>query len=173
MNSAGIFGPKLSGKTTLAKVLAENYWTKQQLQTLCLDINGETWPKSVWATSNEDEFWQRVWQTKGQLVIVDEASSTIKRDKELIPVFTRLRHLNHKLIIIGHNGMNLLPIMREQFDTLYLFRQPEKASAIWAETFTDKRLLQASELKQYEFLFCQLYQTPKRQILKIETVQKV
>lgn len=162
MYSAGIFGPKLSGKTTLAKYLSRQYWQRHKIRSLVLDINSEQWGEQAWTTEDNDKFWDAVWKTSDSLVIVDEASSTIKRDQTLIPVFTRLRHLRHKLIVIGHNGMNLLPIMREQFDTLYLFRQPEKAAKVWAETFTQTELLEAVQLNQHEFLQTELFGKPRK-----------
>lgn len=170
MHSAGIFGPKLSGKTTLAKYLSRQYWQKHKIRSLVLDINNEQWGENAWVTDDNDKFWDAVWKTNNSLVLVDEASSTIKRDQTLIPVFTRLRHLNHKLIVIGHNGMNLLPIMREQFDTLYLFRQPEKAAKVWAETFTQTELLAAVNLQQHEFLHTQLFGKPKKMKLDLRAV---
>jgi hypothetical protein len=160
MISGGIFGPKLSGKTTLAKHLSLQYFQRYQQKTLCLDINGDQWGPHVRVTDNEETFWKEVWDTKEQLVLVDEASSTIQRDKTLIPAFTRLRHLRHRLVVIGHSGTDLLPAMRNQLDVLYLFRQPRQAAEVWAYTFADERILAASELQQYEFLFCRLYETP-------------
>lgn len=171
MMSAGVFGPKLSGKTTLAKKLSREYWVKEQRRSIILDPNAEEWGDHALVMQDEPKFWETIWQTQNDLIIVDEASTTIKRDKSLIGVFTRLRHLNHKLIVIGHNGMNLLPIMREQFDTLYLFRQPEGAAKVWSETFTQKELLvsptNVTELNQYEFVYARLYHKPRKLKLKL------
>jgi len=162
MNSAGIFGPKLSGKTTLAKALSREYFLKGKLRTLVLDPNNDDWGKQSLVFTDEEKFWPVVWQSQNCLVIVDEAAATIRRDRDLIPVFTRLRHLHHKLIVIGHSGMDLLPVMRQQFDELFLFRQPESAAKVWAETMTQKGLLQSGELKQFEFLHTKLYGTPRK-----------
>lgn len=162
MIRGGIFGISMSGKTTLAKQLCLVYWKNSGIRSFVLDLNGETWGDHCLTTDNEDEFWQRVWKTNGSLIVVDEGSSTIQRDSELIPVFTRLRHLNHKLLVIGHRGSDLLPVMREQFDTLYLFRQPEKSALIWSEVFAEPRLSEASQLNQYEYLYCRLYAKPTK-----------
>lgn len=171
MMSAGIFGPKMSGKTTLARKLSKQYWDKLKMRSIVLDINGEQWGEHALVFTDDTTFWDAVWKANHDLIIVDEASSTIKRDKSLIPVFTRMRHLNHKLIVIGHNGVNLLPIMREQFDTLYLFRQPPKAANIWAETFTQSELTRAVELNQYEFIHTELYGKPRRMKLTLTTAK--
>lgn len=167
MTNGGIFGPKLSGKTTLAKSISRQYWSQHHLRSLILDINGDTWGGQAWTTSNETEFWGAVWKTQGCLIIVDEATETINRDKELLPVFTRLRHNHHKLLVIGHSGMNLLPMMREQLDTLYLFRQPEQAAKVWSNIMADKAILACAELNQFEFLHCEIYKAPKRYKLKL------
>ena len=160
--SAGIFGPKLSGKTTLAKALSNQFWVKQRKRSLVLDPNLEQWGQHAWITDDEEKFWRVVWASQAMIIVVEESAETINRDKGLINIFTRLRHNQHVLIVIGHSGVNLLPIMREQLDTIYLFRQSEKAAAYWAETFTEKGLLAASELQQFEFLHTKLYGTPRK-----------
>ena len=167
MTSVGIFGPKLSGKTTLARALSERYWRQYKIRSLVLDPHEEQWGEQAKVFSDEDKFWLIVWKTEKCLVIVEEASATIRRERELIPVFTRLRHHNHILLVIGHSGVDLLPTMRQQLDTLFLFRQPESAAKIWAETFTQNELLQAVDLQQFEFIQTQLYKRPKRMKLKI------
>jgi hypothetical protein len=165
MTSAGIFGPKLSGKTTLAIALSKQYWETHKMRSMVFDPHCEAWGEQAWVTANEDEFWPQVWKTKSNVIIVEEAATTINRSRELIPVFTRLRHCNHKLIIVGHSGTDLLPVMRQQLDTLYLFRQPEQAAKIWANTFADERILAATTLRQYEFLWCQMYGDPVKKRL--------
>lgn len=161
----GIFGPKLSGKTTLAKRISAEYWRTKRMRSIVLDLNGEQWHNGAWVTANEIQFWDAVWKLQNCLVVVEEAAATIRRDRDFIPAFTRIRHQQHRLIVVGHSGIDLLPTMRQQIDEIYLFRQPEKAAEIWADTFADTRLLTAMTLKQYEFLHCRLYGEPKRCIL--------
>lgn len=173
MESAGIFGPKLSGKTTLAKELSRQYWAKAHRRSLILDINMEKWGDHAWVTNDEEKFWKVVWhepafgRAKPSLVIVDEATETINRDKKLTRVFTRLRHLDHKLIVIGHDGVNLLRLMREQLDTLYLFRSSPKAADMWAESMTQEGFLDAVNLQQYEFLYGERFKPPVKRILDL------
>lgn len=167
MVTGGIFGPKLSGKTTLARAISRDYWLKHKIRSLVLDPNGEHYGEHAFVTPDEKVFWPNVWKTRGCLIIVDEAAETIKRDKDLIPVFTRLRHNVHKLIVIGHSGVSLLPVMREQIDTIYLFRQNRKAADTWAEVMTEDGLLDAVNLRQYEFIFHQLYGSPRKLKLKV------
>lgn len=100
-------------------------------------------------------------------MIVDDGSATIARDKTLIPVFTALRHNHHHLVVIGHSGTDLLPVMREQLDELFLFRQPRKAAELWSDTFTDETLLAACCMNRFEFLHARLYRSAQKKILKI------
>lgn len=169
MESGGIFGSKMSGKTTLAKSISVEYWKRHRMASLVLDPNRETWGTQAKAFTNEQEFWESVWNAKQPyLVVVDESTETIARNKELTPVFTRLRHLHHKLLVIGHHGTNLLPVMREQIDTLYLFRQSLEAGKIWAKIFMQAELLDKSvQLNQYEFVHTSLYGSPKVYRLKL------
>jgi hypothetical protein len=167
MESAGIMGPKLSGKSTLAMAISREYWRKHKMRSLVLDPNLDDWGKQAWVTNDEEKFWRSVWSTTYCLVIVDEAGETINRDKELISVFTRLRHLHHKLIVVGHSGVNLLPIMRQQLDTLYLFRQSRKSAAMWAEDMTQAGFIEAEGLDQFVFLYGEKFKAPIRQRLSL------
>lgn len=164
MISGGIFGPKLSGKSTLAKSLSREYWLEKGIRSLVLDPHqDDDWGNQAWVTSDEKLFWERVWATKNSLIVVEEAAATIRRDRALTPVFTRLRHNHHRLLIVGHSGMDLLPSMRQQLDTIFLFSQPQPAAEVWDQTFrTEKygQLLEASSLGQFEFLRARLYKAP-------------
>lgn len=152
----GIFGPGQSGKTTLARALVKAM-AKLGIKALILDPNGEDWGESAEVFQDEEKFWYAVWTSKKKFIVCEEATETIARNKDLISVFTRIRHLGHKLCISGHSGTNLLPIMRQQFHALYLFRQSEKACSIWADEFMDKRIQLATTLKKYEFLRCIMF----------------
>ncbi len=166
----GIFGPGLSGKTTLAKALSRSFFA-QGTRSLCLDINGEEWGPGATVFKDESRFWETVWANEKHAIFCDEAAETIARDKELISVFTRLRHNGHKLIVMGHSAGDLLPVMRRQISTLYLFRQDPDACKIWARLFNEPLIMNAADLDQYEFIHAELW-GPKgkrcsKKILKI------
>lgn len=165
----GIFGPGQSGKTTLAKWISRMYWEKHNIKSLILDPNCESWGKhaTVFSLEEEDNFWFQCWRYKSMALFVEESADTIKRDRELIPVFTRIRHQGHKLHVSGHDAMDLLPVMRRQLSTLFLFRQSEESAGVWARQYTDKRIFESCKLLQFEFLECHLFGDVKKKTLKI------
>ena len=165
----GIFGPGQSGKTTLAKWISNLFWNSKGIRSLVLDPNSEQWGKhaKVFSLEDEERFWFECWRVQSHAIFVEESADTIKRDRELIPVFTRIRHQGHKLIVSGHDAMDLLPVMRRQISTLYLFRQSEDSAKVWANQFTDKRIFESCKLEQFEFLECHLFGDVKKKTLKI------
>jgi hypothetical protein len=158
----GIFGPTLSGKTTLAKALVQQYEKQRGMRALVLDPHREKWGGHSIIFTNEEKFLSAVWESKHCIVVIEEASKTIARDGEKTELFTRIRHNFHKLIVSGHAGTNLTPEMRAQIGTLYLFLQTKKTAAIWAEDMADERLMMACQLRQFEFLKKEAYQTPRK-----------
>lgn len=167
---AGVFGPSQSGKTTVVQRLVLECYQKYRMPALILDPHTDEWhlwPKVAvgYITANEQQFWRVVWESKGCVVVVEEASTTIARNPDLIGLFTKLRHRLHRLIVVGHSGMDLLPVMREQLTDLYLFRQSAKAAKIWAETMTEPKLSEAVSLQQYEFLRHKMFGKPVKMIL--------
>lgn len=163
----GVFGPTLSGKTTLAKAISRQYWQHQKVRSIVLDIHAEEWGEHAAVFQDEELFWKNAWNTTDSLIIVEEAAATISRDKGLIPVFTRMRHNRHSLMVVGHNGTDLLPTMRQQLTTVFLFKQPEVAAKIWSVNFAEERLLETTQLKQYEFIHYESYGEPTKQKLKL------
>lgn len=156
-----ILGPTLCGKSTLGKSLSQQWWLKRRIKSLVLDITESTdWGSQALVFSDQDSFWHAVWTSEGCLILCDEAAETINRRKDLIPVFTRMRHNRHSLIVMGHNGVSLLPIMRQQVSTIFLFRQSKKAAEIWVEEFVDERLFRCTTLNQYEFVQCHRFGNP-------------
>lgn len=156
---AGCFGRGFSGKTFLNKKLSRQYWSGHGIKSLVFDPNEEKdWGDQAWVTSDEEKFWDMVWKRETRCaVFVEEAAESIKRDGSKTSLFTRIRHRGHRLHVSGHSGTNLTPEQRNQLHVLFLFQQPPKAAAIWAETFMDERIKTAADLGQYEFLHCVLW----------------
>jgi hypothetical protein len=155
----GIFGQSESGKTTLAQALSIGFWERLQIKTLVLVVQEHelpSWAKLRHATTylSEKQFWRAVWDQTGKVVIIEDAVLSVDRKKDLRPVFTTLRHNEHRTIVVGHHGSELLPLMRQNIQELYLFRQPDDVAKDWAHDMVDEGLREASTLDQYEYLHC-------------------
>lgn len=166
MAHVGIFGPTLCGKTTLAKTLAAQYAAAGRLSVALLAFP-DNWGRHTWTTTDQERFREKVFSVQNCAVFIEEAASTIARDRDFMPFFTRIRHQGHRLHVIGHSGTDLLPGMRNQLTTLFLFRQPPDACEIWARTFCDRRLLTAADLPQYWFLHATMFGDVVRRTLKV------
>lgn len=162
----GIFGPGLSGKTTLAKRLSRVYWETKGTKSIVLDPIGDSWGRHAFVTRDREKFLWMLGHERQCAVFIEESSETVDRDRTMVHMFTSIRHKGHRTHVIGHTGASLLPVMREQLQTLYLFRQPRSAAEIWSELLSEPEILQACRLKQFEFLFCRLYHRPQIMILK-------
>lgn len=162
----GIFGPSLSGKTTLARALVCER-ERRGMRALVLDPHREKWGAHSIVFTDEEKFWATVWEARRCVIVCEEAAATLRRERDLVPAFTRIRHREHKLIVVGHSGTDLLPVMRQQIGTLYLFLQSKSSAEIWAETMADERLMAATQLQQFEFLRKEAYQTPVKMRLSL------
>lgn len=162
-----IAGASECGKTTLAKHLSRAYWNVQRVPTLALDPYAEEnrWGKQAWVTKDEKAFWDAVWKRRGDLIIVDEASSTIARDRDLVPAFTKIRHNNHHLLVICHDATDLIPTMRRMLNEVFFFAQAEDAVKLWQKDLPLMRGMSIAavtqdgqcQLKPYEFVHCENY----------------
>jgi hypothetical protein len=164
----GIFGRSLSGKTTLAKAISRAMFEIggevetpdgvefRQFETIVFDVNGDDWGPHATVCTSKADFWAEVWKRESCFVICDDASETINREKDLTPLFTRLRHRGHKLCVCGHDGTDLLPKMRRQLTTVCFFWQPPEALKIWYRDFADRRIFAASALNSDAFEFLRI-----------------
>ena len=154
----GIFGPSLSGKTNVAKFLMVNYWRNFGIRSIVCDKNvNQAWPACALVFRDPEKFWPFVWQKRGCAIFADEGGSSVKRNREATEYFTSGRQNDHVLHVLGHHISNLLPEMRDQLHTLFLFTQTTASASAWAEEWADDRLLGAIGLPQYEFLWAEKY----------------
>lgn len=167
MNRIGIFGASECGKTTLAKELSKEIWRTTLRPSLILAPYPEPWGHHAWITTDPEKFSAAVWKRRNCLVIIEDASSTVNREKEFKKFFTCIRHQGHDLIVIGHDGTDLLPSMRRQLTEVFFFMQAPRAVEIWrADLPGITGLEQASDLKKYEFVHARNFEPAVKKILR-------
>lgn len=155
----GVFGRRLSGKSTLVRQLITGQHQRGWLAIVLAPMSKPgDWPAWVSWSKDRDQWLRQVWKSWACNVVCDDASMTIKRDRELEELFTCVGHRSHRLFVMGHSGSNLLPAMREQLTEIFLFRQSRNEAEIWAELFADDRILEACSLEydRHEFLHARL-----------------
>lgn len=176
----GIFGPGDSGKTFLAQYVSLDLWQRGGIKSIVLDPNREKgWGNHCFITDSETEFERVFWAEQKCAVFIEEATETIARDKKKSGFFTRGRHRGHKIFVIGHDGMNLLRVQRQQLHTVFLFKQLRDCGEVWANQFADKSIIEPEKnergemvarcenLKRFEFLECRNWAKAEKRILKL------
>lgn len=153
MKRIGVFGESECGKSELVKRMCREFWRQHGIPTLALDPRKSSWGSFAWTTDNESDFKSAVWKKKNFIVVIDDASETIQKDKEFTPFFTCIRHNFHHLIVIGHDAVDLTRTMRQNLTELFLFNQTEDSVGFWeAAQPSMKGLKKSVGLAQYFFI---------------------
>jgi hypothetical protein len=162
MERIGIFGETECGKTFLAKRISLAWWRTRKIPSLVLDPWLDFWGEQAWVTNSEENFLASVTNSNDCLIVVDDTSATVQRDKTFIPFFTAIRHRNHRLLVCGHDATDLLPIMRRNLNQLFLFVQTEASVALWQADQPSMLGLDLAAspgyLKQWEFIRCKKHE---------------
>lgn len=144
-----IAGPTGSGKSTLAHAHAAAYLA-QGYKVLVCDPLGYSWP-CTWQTANRADFLDVAKRSRRCLLAVEEAGDRsrgiprLRDDPAAEWLFTMARHWGHKTLVVGQGGTQLMPLMREQCSTLYLFGSSPDAVKLWVNEFNDSDLEPAAD----------------------------
>lgn len=158
---SAIIGPQQCGKTTLAREIARAQWLRHRRRSLVFDPWRSNWGPWAWVTDSLEQFMRAAYQVHGFAVFWEEASDSLERnDKRHRGFFTRLRErevngrkVGHPaLYVLAHDFPALAPIMRNNLNELWLFRQGAKRAQEWADLFTDDALAQSAQLGQFQFM---------------------
>lgn len=145
VHHVGIFGRRLSGKTTLAIELLRSWHRTEGRMGVVLDpkMTEHNWGPHCYVTDSREK-WLAKWQhpqCRFCNVVWEETSTTLQRDRSFADVFTAKAGAHaHRLIITGHTAASLLPEMRDQITEIFVFRQSEAEADKWADQFADPRV---------------------------------
>lgn len=164
-----VIGTTESGKTSAVIALCRGLWRAAGTRTIAFDPwlaeDPARWGNAARAWANFDVWRNVVFSVTGCAVVLDEGTSTGGRDRDNVELFTAIRHRHPVLIFVGHDAAAMLPVMRATLTDLILFRCSPDEAAKWAEIFTDRDLLAAPGLAQYEFLHKRAFQRVTRRKL--------
>jgi hypothetical protein len=163
-----ISASSMSGKTTLCQKISESY-RKEGFGIIVYDpMDDPSWDCDRLFT-NFDEFLKCAYKATRCVLFIEEVGQVIgqypKPETEWLG--TRCRHWGHRSFFIGQSPVQISLTMREQCETLFLFRCFKDRAKKWAEEFIDDDLLKATELQRYEFIQKTRFQPCKTLKLKI------
>lgn len=160
MLHAGIFGPTLCGKTTLARHLCADF-ERRGIRCLVLDPYNAEWP-ATYQTRQIGEFLAKAKASRSCALFVDESGQLDLRDAEHEWLLTGSRHFGHVCHVIGQTGVQLTPLGRSSITRLFLFRSTEETADYWREVFVDDRIRDATKLERFEFIRAEMFGDVKR-----------
>lgn len=115
-------------------------------------IRTEGWARLAYHVPDAD-ILQKVCKSNRDLdVFVDEAGETLLRDSEYQFLATRSRQYGHRLFFIAQRAQQVLPIIRNNCEAVYCFRQSKPDAEILAREYADPVFLSACTLKKGEYL---------------------
>lgn len=142
-----------SGKTTLAKKLAQAYKNKG-IGVLVLDPLFDNWTCD-YQTSDSDTFLDTYWKSKSCMVFIDESGDSVGRyEKTMIKTATRGRHWGHCNHYITQRASSVALTVRDQCGHLFLFASGFEDCKTHAREWNKPVLIEAANLKQGEYFHC-------------------
>ncbi len=108
-----------SGKTFLAMKKAQAF-LDAGFGVLVLENILNKWP-CTWQTRCAADFIAAAKRSRRCALFIDDVGETLHRDPDAEWPFTMARHLGHKTHALAQGATQLLPVLRNQCSTLYLF----------------------------------------------------
>lgn len=158
----------MSGKTTLAKILAKHY-RDNGVSTYVLDpFRDPGWgspSEQHRITSDPEEFLAciRNPESRQLALFMDEGGETVGHYAGAMrwPA-TMGRHHGHKSHFITQAPQQLDPVIRAQCSQAFIFRVNQSAMKILADEYCQPEILKAGELAKGEFIYVGRFAAPRR-----------
>lgn len=145
-----VIGITQSGKSTLAKLMAER-WLRAGHEVGVLDPLGDEWPAS-WATTDAEYFLHLAKRRTRCFLIVDESGVSVGLHNGPMQWLTTTgRHLGHACYFLAQRAVQLPLTLRENCVNLFAFALGPKDARLLAETWNKPELEENSSLGMGEF----------------------
>ena len=143
-----------SGKTTLAKHLAQRY-KSNEVPVIVLDsLNDPEWVCD-YQTTDPDEFLRVFWASKRCACFIDEAGDAVGRFNTVMQkTATRGRQWGHSVHYISQRGVQIAPTVRDQCGHLFLLTSSLADSKVHANEWNQPELLKANQLRKGNYFHC-------------------
>jgi len=162
-----IVGISDSGKSTAAHMLAADY-LRHKVGVLVLDPHQQKWPCTRMFT-DPLLFLAAAKASRRCALFIEEAGECIGRGKharEMQWITTGARKWGHSTYLIAQRAQQIELTIRAQCTRGYIFRQSEDDAKALCGTFADKRLMEATQLQEYEFLYVKTFGDVRRMKFK-------
>lgn len=148
-----IVGVTLSGKTTLAKMIAKGLKDRGHKIAILDPMKDREWIEIAdFSTHNPDAFLAYAKRTKSHFLFVDESGTAIGRYNRAMDWLTTTgRHLGHSVTLICHRTTNLAPTIRDNCTTVYVFAVSEEDSIALAKAYREPSLRNVAKFRQGQF----------------------
>lgn len=157
-----IAGTTTSGKTTLAKLLAEHQRSRGYGILVCDPLLDKGWQAEL-VTSNPQKFLHIAQKSRSCMLYLDESGETVGRyNDEMLWLATRARHYGHISHFITQRVVLLNRTVRDQCSKLFLFRVSANDAKTLADDWANTSLLDAASLNRFEFIYCHRFGTTKK-----------
>lgn len=145
----------MSGKTTLARMMANEY-KRAGLTVLVLDpLADPAWP-TEFRTSSPDQFLAWFWEARGCVAFIDESGEMVGRyDSAMNRTATRGRHWGHVTHYITQEATQIAPVIRKQCTRLYLFHSAVEDGELLARAWNHPELRECATLKTGEYFYAE------------------
>lgn len=172
MPHALIVGSSGTGKTTLAKRLAEtrkkSRASMKNFVQIALDPLASKWPDGVIVVDNWDDFVieLEIAHENGEVGCnyIDEANTHFAHgDKDKLWLQLRGRHFGFDNTLITQYPTLLSPAARGQCERLHLFQIGAQSAKMLADDYAAPQLIRATGLKQGEWL-CVEWENGERKV---------
>jgi hypothetical protein len=154
MSHCLIFGMTESGKTTLAKRLAQRF-KYNEVPVIVLDsLNDPEW-QCDFQTTDPEEFLRVFWSSKRCACFIDEAGDAVGRYNTVMQrTATRGRHWGHSVHYISQRGVQIAPTVRDQCGHIFLLTTSVQDGKVHANEWNQPDLLACNSLAKGNYFHC-------------------
>lgn len=158
-----IAGMTCSGKTTFAKRMINEQFTKTGRPVLVLDplLDPELKKLATWSTGDPEKFMRVAKSNTRAFLVIDEGGTTIgSYNKEMEILATQFRHLGHQCLFLVQRPCLIPVTIRANTVGAAVFNVSARDAKELALEYNEPAILKASGFKKGDFIFKKRFGPP-------------